>query len=159
MLPDYRVRQRDYLLEISRALTSRLTLSEVLQLISQLSTQILNGQAALITLIDPDGRLRIHTSYGIAQPLLDKLTPLLEREADPKQAEQTLRQNLAAIAEQAEFGLWQVVSLPLKNGEESLGVLYVYRMRGGEFSSNDRVVLQSFADQAAIAVSNARLYD
>ncbi len=31
MLPDYRVRQRDYLLEISRALTSRLNLNEVLR--------------------------------------------------------------------------------------------------------------------------------
>jgi PAS domain S-box-containing protein len=159
MLPDYRVRQRDYLLEISRALTSSLTLSEVLQLISQFATQILNGQAALISLIDPDGRLRIHTSYGIAQPLLDKLTPLLENESDPKQAEQLLRQNLAAIAQQAEFGIWQVVSLPLKIGDDALGALYVYRMRGSEFSSNDRVVLQSFADQAAIAVNKARLYD
>ncbi len=146
MLPDYRVRQRDYLLEISRALTSRLNLGEVLQLILQLSTQILNGQAALVSLIDPDGRLRIHTSYGIAKPLLDALTPLLESKQDPREAESALLENLAAIAQQANFGLWQVVSLPLKIGEESLGGLYVYRVRGGEFSSNDRKVLQSFAE-------------
>lgn len=158
MLPDFRVRQRDYLLEISRALTSRLDLSEVLRLILQLSTEILNGQAALIALLDEDGRYRIRTSYGIAQPLLDQLKPLLNDIDDPRKAEEALRRNLIAIAQRVGLGFWQVVWLPLQIGEEFLGALYVFRMRGSHFGSNDRRVLQSFADQAAIAVNNARLY-
>jgi len=39
-----------------------------------------------------------------------------------------------------------------------LGNLYIFRSFGGEFSANDRLILQSFADQAAVAVNNARLY-
>lgn len=158
MLPDFRVRQRDYLLEISRALTSRLDLSEVLRLILQLSAEILNGQAALIALLDDDGRYRIRTSYGVAQPLLDQLQPLLNEIDDPRKAEESLRRNLVAIAQRVGLGFWQVVWLPLQIGEEFLGALYVFRMRGSHFGSNDRRVLQSFADQAAIAVNNARLY-
>ncbi|MCX6018915.1 MAG: ATP-binding protein [Chloroflexi bacterium] len=158
MLPDFRVRQRDYLLEISRALTSRLDLSEVLRLILQLSTEILNGQAALVALVDEDGRYRIRTSYGVAQPLLDQLRPLLDEIEDPRKAEESLRRNLVAIAQRVGLGFWQVVWLPMQIGEEFLGALYVYRMRGSTFSGNDRRVLQSFADQAAIAVNNARLY-
>lgn len=160
MLPDYRVRQRDYLLEISRALTSRLNLNEVLRLILQQAADMLNGQAALIALVEPDARYAIRQSYGIPQPLLDRLKPVLRDIADVDQAVTALERNLIAIAESVGLGFWQVVSLPLKvEGDEFLGALYVFRMRGGEFSRDDRRILQSFADQAAIAVNNARLYE
>lgn len=160
MLPDYRVRQRDYLLEISRALTSRLNLNEVLHLILQQATDILNGQAALIALVEPDTRYTIRQSYGIPQPLLDQLAPILSSTEEVDEAVTALERNLVAVAQSVGLGFWQVVSLPLKvEGEEFLGALYVFRMRGSEFSRNDRRVLQSFADQAAIAVNNARLYE
>jgi PAS domain S-box-containing protein len=160
MLPDYRVRQRDYLLEISRALTSRLNLNDVLRLIVQQSAEILNGQAALIALVEPDGAYRIRQSYGIPEPLLDQLGPMLRRFEDVEEAFEALERNLISIAQNLGLGLWQVVSLPLKvDGDEFLGALYVFRIRGGEFSRDDRRVLQSFADQAAIAVNNAQLYE
>jgi len=160
MLPDYRVRQRDYLLEISRALTSRLNLNEVLRLILQQSADMLNGQAALIALVEPDAHYTIHQSYGIPQPLLEQLKPMLSKLGDVDEAVTALERNLVAIAQRIGLGFWQVVSLPLKvEGDEFLGALYVFRVRGGEFSRNDRQVLQSFADQAAIAVNNARLYE
>ncbi len=158
MLPDYRVRQRDYLLEISRALTARLDLNEVLRLILQQATDLLSGQAGLVAVVDQEGRFRIHTAYGIQQSLLDQLHPLLDHVRDPAEAEAALRRNLVAVAERVGLGFWQVVWIPLQVRDEFLGGLYVYRIRGGEFSANDRRVLQSFADQAAIAVNNARLY-
>ncbi len=160
MLPDYRVRQRDYLLEISRALTSRLNLNEVLRLILQQAAEMLNGHAALVALVEPDGRYTIRQSYGIPQPILDQLQPMLNQLEDVGEAVTALEHNLIAIARAVGLGLWQVVSLPLKiEGEEFLGALYVFRVRGGAFSRDDRRVLQSFADQAAIAVHNARLYE
>ena len=160
MLPDYRVRQRDYLLEISRALTSRLNLNEVLRLILQQAAEMLNGHAALIALVESDARYAIRQSYGIPQPLLDQLQPILNKLEDVDEAISALERHLIAIARAVGLGLWQVVSLPLKiEGEEFLGAIYVFRMRGGGFSRDDRRVLQSFADQAAIAVHNARLYE
>jgi PAS domain S-box-containing protein len=42
--------------------------------------------------------------------------------------------------------------------QQVVGVIFVFRSYAGVFSSNDRALLQSFADQAAIAVQNARLY-
>jgi len=162
MLPDYRVRQRDYLLEIIRALTSRLNLNDVLRMILQQSTEILNGHAALLALVEPDGGYRIRQSYGIPDPLRAQLEPTLRDIRNVGEAAHALEDNLVSIAERLGLGLWQVVSLPLKigrTGEEFLGNLYVFRIRGGEFSRDDRRVLQSFAEQAAIAVNNARLYE
>ena len=55
MLPDFRVRQRDYLLEISRALTQELDLEKLLARILRISIEMLAGQAGLIALKLPDG--------------------------------------------------------------------------------------------------------
>ena len=50
LLPDYRVRQRDFLLEISRALTEELDLDKLLSQILKIAIEMLNGQAGLIAL-------------------------------------------------------------------------------------------------------------
>ncbi|MCL4505079.1 MAG: ATP-binding protein [Chloroflexi bacterium] len=158
MLPDYRVRQRDYLLNISRAITSQLDLSAVLRMILQSAVDMLGGHAGLVALMGEDGAYRIRESYGVARPLLDQLHPIVEDAHNPQEATTLLERNLVSIAQRIGLGFWQVVSLPLKVGDELLGNLYIFRNLGGEFSANDRLILQSFADQAAIAVNNARLY-
>lgn len=158
MLPDYRVRQRDYLLNISRAMTSQLDLGAVLRMILQSAVDMLGGHAGLVALAGLDGVYRIRESYGVARPLLEQLNPIVAEATSPREAATLLERNLVSIAQRIGLGFWQVVSLPLKVGDELLGNLYIFRSLGGEFSANDRLILQSFADQAAIAVNNARLY-
>lgn len=158
LLPDYRVRQRDYLLEISRAITARLDLDEVLRRILRASTTMLAGQAGIIALRSDEG-LRVRAVYGISQAMLDYFSPLL---ADISIREDgvlnipKLDEKIQKLAHAVE--LRQVVALPMAVGEEFVGVIYIFRAYGSDFSQNDRRVLQSFADQAAIAVHNARLY-
>ncbi len=160
MLPDYRIRQRDYLLEIGRALTAQLNLNDVLQLILRFAADMLNSQFALIALIEPDGSYRIRQAYAIPQQVLDLLTSRMRSERDTQRAVRKLEEDLIAIARDFGLGYWQVVSLPLTaDGDQFLGAIHVFRMRGGSFSANDRHLLQAFADQAAIAVKNARLYE
>lgn len=64
MLVDYRVRQREYLLEISRALTAQLNLEELLQMVLAAATKILAGQAGLIALCDPGGHIWVESEPG-----------------------------------------------------------------------------------------------
>jgi len=51
------------------------------------------------------------------------------------------------------------LALPLKIGSQVIGVLDVQSTRIGAFGERDIRILSSFADQAAIAIENARLYD
>ncbi len=160
MLPDFRLRQREYLLEISRAMSARLDLSALLELILQSAVEILAGQAGLITLRRDDGLFRPYASIGLpveTVPLFEPLWRDLEneksREAIPDIA---LRLGLASKA--AGVPLRQVVALPLEIGREAIGYIFIFRARGVAFSSNDQQVLSAFANQAAIAVQNARLY-
>ena len=79
MLPDFRVRQRDYLLEISRALTQELDQEKLLARILLIAVEMLAGQAGIIALKERDG-WRVAAAHGMAPAFLSYLTPLLAEE-------------------------------------------------------------------------------
>jgi signal transduction histidine kinase/DNA-binding response OmpR family regulator len=51
------------------------------------------------------------------------------------------------------------LALPLRGGVEVLGVLDIISDRPSVFSADDRIGLQTLADQTAIAIRNAQLYE
>ncbi len=162
MLPDFRVRQRDYLLEISRAITQELDLSSVLARILHISMEMLAGQAGLIALRERQVGWRVAVSQGIPPAFLRQLEPLLG--TVPEHEEPTLyelpeiNRLLQNLTRAASLGLLAGVALPLIARNKVIGILFIFRNYLGVFSSNDKALLQSFADQAAIAVQNAQLY-
>jgi PAS domain S-box-containing protein len=162
MLPDLRVRQRDYLLEISRALTEELELEKVLALIVRVSTELLAGQAGLIALREEGKGWRVATSHGINPNFLKHLIRLLSdipEQSDPARFElPEVSRRLQRVTETTTMGLLSGVGLPLIVHQEVLGVIFVFRSYRGRFSAEDRTLLQSFASQAAIAVHNASFY-
>jgi len=160
-MAQYLIRQRDYLLDISRALTSQLSLSEVLRRILQSATEMLDGQAGLIALAEGE-TFAVRASYGIKPALLHFFAPLLTD--IPRENPQSFRipeldRKMRLVAQAAGLGFYQVVALPMALGAEMVGVVYIFRERGGSFGLNEIQLLQSFADQAAIATQNARLYE
>ena len=168
MLPDFRVRQRDYLLEISRAITQELDLEEVLARILTISIEMLAGQAGLIALREKQAGWRVAVSQGISPVFLHQIEPLLAtvpEHPEYSQAEEPshyelreINRLLQGLTRAASMGLLAGVALPLIAREQVIGVLFIFRNYLGLFSANDKALLESFADQAAIAVSNAQLY-
>ncbi|GAG56220.1 unnamed protein product, partial [marine sediment metagenome] len=73
MLPDFRVRQRDYLLEILRAITQELDLDKVLARILHISIEMMAGQAGLIALRDVQKGWSVAVSQGIPAAFIQKL--------------------------------------------------------------------------------------
>ena len=67
MLPDFRVRQRDYLLEIARAITQELNLDEVLARILTHAAELLAGQAGLVALRGEDSGWNVAAFRGYPQ--------------------------------------------------------------------------------------------
>ena len=161
MLPDFRVRQRDYLLEISRALTEELDLDRVLDRIVKLAAELLASSAGLIALRESDG-WRVVATHGIKEEFMKFLDPLLEDIPDQGDPVETalpeVNRRLQRITQSASMGLLTGVGLPMIAREEVVGVIFVFRSYRGRFSRDDRRLLGAFAAQAAIAVSNARLY-
>lgn len=162
MLPDFRVRQRDYLLEIARAITQELDQDKLLKRILQVSADLLAGQAGLMTLRSGDGVWKIVASHGISSKLIQYLDPLLAEvpdHEDPARFELPKINNiLQKLTRQVSLGLLTGVGLPLIARNHVIGIIFIFRNYRGKFSKNDLVLLQSFADQAAIALQNAQLY-
>lgn len=157
MLPDFRVRQRDYLLEISRMLTQELDLEKLLARILRVSIEMLAGQAGLIALKRPDA-WSVSAAHNIAPAFLSYLTPLLAEEVVRELDVRELNRMLKELTYTASTGLLNGTGLPLAAHGQVIGVIFIFRNYADLFTPNDRVLLQSFADQAAIAVFNAQLY-
>ena len=162
MLPDYRVRQRDFLLEISRAMTGQLELSEVLRLVLNASVVMLGGQVGLIALRDSSGMYRVRATLGMENDLIPVLNQQLRdlfksvgRDPDLDILNDRLREMVVALDKR----LRQFINLPLVIAGQPVGLLIVFRSYRGSATANDLQILESFADQAAIAVYNAQLYE
>jgi PAS domain S-box-containing protein len=157
MLPDFRVRQRDYLLEITRTITQDLDLQKVLKRILRISIEMLAGQAGLIALRDVKS-WRVAAAQGIPAAFLRYLEPLLAEEHAAELDVAELNRMLQDLTYTASMGLLNGTALPLLTHGSVIGVIFIFRSYPDLFSANDKQLLQSFADQAAIAVFNAKLY-
>ncbi len=156
---DHRLRQREYLLQISRAITAQLDLSSLLNLVIGYAVEMLAGTSGLIAISDEESSdiLRIRASAQLPREIWPAFAPLLALPmADlPRRGVAVLRD----VAADTGLSLRQMIALPLTVRQAPLGVIYVFRAAlNVDFSADDRQLLQDFADQAAIAVSNARLY-
>jgi K+-sensing histidine kinase KdpD len=163
MLPDFRVRQRDYLLEISRALTQELDLDKLLGRILKISIEMLAGQAGLIALRQEIKGWSVKVSHDLPPEFLKYVEKMLaEIPSEPQDPENLelleINNHLIELTQSASSGLLLGVGLPLLARNLIVGVIYIFRSYPQVFSSNDRILLDSFANQAAIAVQNAQLY-
>ena len=176
LMATYQLRQREYLLRITRAMTSRLDSPTLLRLILTSAAELVGCRAGLIVLEEEVGfgqlrtvtQYQIRASYNITpqalpafEPLLD-VAPLIRNDFDESGAPyDTNIVDLQARVRQVEsklgYTLGQVVGLPLLFEDELLGMIYLFRTEYA-FTQLDWQFLQGFADQAAVAVRNSRLY-
>jgi PAS domain S-box-containing protein len=126
------------------------------------AADLLASNVGLIVLRLDDGSFAPRASHGIPTQLLTFFAPLWadapERDAAGSWIVPNLERKVAAVARSGGLGLRQTVAIPMKVGADLVGMIYIFRGYSGVFSNNDRQLLQSFADQAAIAVHNAQLY-
>ena len=52
-----------------------------------------------------------------------------------------------------------MVCVPLRMADKCLGVMQVLNKRSGSYTEHDRVLLEQFANQAAVAIRNAQLFE
>ncbi|MEM7538820.1 MAG: ATP-binding protein [Chloroflexota bacterium] len=200
LMATYQLRQREYLVRITRAMTSRLDLPSLLKLILNSAAEMVGCRIGLIALRQ-DGtevealrnrplqyrsthQLQIRAIYGISPNALPAFAPLLaappfvEEPSSMDAGRQSstgdiddaddistilnayffdLQERVGQVEEKLGSQLGKVIGLPLLLERELLGIIYLFREEYA-FTQSDWQFLQAFADQAAIAVRNARLY-
>jgi PAS domain S-box-containing protein len=134
------------LAEINRAITTSLNFDEVLDLIVRNAAQLVEAKVSVLLLVDQQGRLRIRAAQGIDRDLIKKFSGRLE--------EDVVRQLRNALL----LGPGEeLVSVPVIAKQALNGLLVIARARPLNFE--EQWQLSALADQAAIALRNARLYE
>ena len=164
MFPDFRIQQRDALLEIIRTITQELDLNRVLEKILRTSVELLDGQAGIIALPGGDAApWRIAVSVGVAPAFLLSLEPILRDLTGQEVADSFILpevdRRLQHLTRTVSLGMLYSLGLPMVARGKVVGVVYIFRTGRVQFGENERVLLQAFTDHAAVAVSNARLFE
>ncbi|MCW2945471.1 MAG: Histidine kinase [Actinoallomurus sp.] len=153
------------------AVTRHLSVHEVFQVIVRAAAQLLDARYAALGVPDDEGSFAEFVVEGVSDEQWAAIGPL------PRQhglLALMLRENkvqrLADVRKAPAFEGWpsahpvlkDFLGVPIRDGEETLGILFLAnkrtRERGG-FTAADEELLTLFAAHAAIALANARLYE
>lgn len=157
-------RQSEAMAEIARAVGESLKMGEVLRLILRHAVALLQAEGASVALRDGD-YLNVVSAIGMSELLAGVHLPVAgslsgqvvtsgaavvtnDMASEPEVHRATLR---LVPAEKS-------VIVPLMTARGILGVIAVYN-RAADFTTDDARILQRLADQVAVAVVNARLYE
>jgi signal transduction histidine kinase len=151
---------------LSREITSILQIDALLRRVTQLIKESFGYYHVEIFLVSADGlRLQFGASSGPVEPQF-LILPISEKSLNG--ASILSRQPVLANDAEADPRYLRDANLldtraelviPLRIGEQVIGTLDVQSASLNAFSEEDTLVLQSLADQIAIAIENARLYN
>lgn len=164
-----RAERMSVLNEIGRALTSTLNLADLYRLIHQQTRRILTADAFFIALYDERyNRVRFPFLYddGTELPSREVMLPV----SGP--VSYVIRTRAPYLVHQPTNHVFQTgthfgsakhaasaIYVPMMLGSQIRGVLSAQSYRERSYRTDDVQVLQTIANQAAIALENARLYD
>ena len=165
-----RLAQLTALREITKAVVSTLELDKLLNLITQQATTLLQGDGGIINLVDwekkEDEVVAASGSCahapGFRGPLEDSLSGWVTLHNQPVISNQLQSDNrVGAHVRSGELQNQSAAIAPLTIKDEVVGTLVVMDKQGGkgEFNQADLDLLIAFANQAATAIENARLYE
>ncbi len=158
------------LYEVSRTLSSVLELERVLNLAMDAVMEVTEAERGFAILLDPkSGEWVLTLARHIDQEEIDSPSFQTGRKVIEEviathapvivtnlQADQDLRARPSGVGE----GLRSILCVPLVIREKLTGVIYVdNQVKKGALTEQDLDFLAAFADQAALAIENARLYE
>jgi transcriptional regulator with GAF, ATPase, and Fis domain len=150
---------------ITRLLASGQNLNYLLETILEESLDLLKAERGFILLFE-EGDFRVKVVRNIDRKILEenqeRFSQTIARQAALKgqavlvknaQADERFREAESVMG----LGIRAALSVPMKIGAQTLGVIYLdNRFRSEGFEEGNQKILETFADQAALAIRNAR---
>ena len=153
----------------SQLITARLDLPSVLETISRSVTALMGSTGCGIGLLGADPSVIEHAAaHGFRTPEWRHLSVRVgegiiglavssgrtvrsdDLRGDPRSARRDVDQK---------EGIRSMLSVPLRVGGQIIGVISAFSTDPGAFGDRHQTLLESFADQAGIAIQNARLFE
>ncbi|HSQ40412.1 MAG TPA: GAF domain-containing protein, partial [Anaerolineales bacterium] len=156
------------LTEIGQVVNSTLELDEVLRTVMDSIVGLSRAERGFLMLKDEQGNLVPHVARNWEKESISQTETAVSRTVIQKvveSGEAILTTNaqedprLSAQESIIAFNLRSILCVPLKVKNDLIGVIYAdNRIRSGIFTETERDLLSSFANQAAVAIENARLF-
>ena len=162
--------QLSALYEVSRVINSTLDLEEVLKQVMDTIIELTGAERGFLMLIDDEtGELEFKvaremdrktiddSSFQISRTIVRQVAsdgvPIVTTNA---QADPRFRAQESVVS----YSLRSILCVPLRVKDRVTGVVYAdNRIKHGLFGDRDRDLLVAFANQAAVAIENARLFE
>ena len=159
--------QLETLSNVSQTITSHHFLDEMLQLIVGMMAETMNSPICSIMLLDDEGKeLEIKVTHSLSQayaskpniPVHRSLLGRVVKGRKPLVIRDVTKERGYAYRELARReGLRSLVSVPLMIKDLVIGVFNLYSSQERSFSREEMQLLTSVANQAAVAIQNAKL--
>ncbi len=157
------------LYEIARDVNSTLSLKKRLNIIVEKATTLLKVERASLMLLDKSSRfLTIQAATGLSPAIIRKsrikigegISGWVAQKGRPLLIQDLRKEKRFPIQEKGGYSTHSLLSVPLKVRGKTIGVLNVNNKRKkAVFTRADLDLLSALADEAGIAVSNARLFE
>jgi len=154
------------MVEIPRTKLEQVDLEATLELILKSAVKALKGSAGGVAVwSEAERRYIIGASYGLDSKALAQLRPFLDEAIPDLTLSKDSFNLLSDLSPDAVLPLSvrgdrqnPIVALPLQIADKIIGLIYILRpLESSAFSRRNKSMLTAFAEQAAIAVQNARL--
>ncbi len=156
------------LTEIGQVVNSTLELDEVLRIVMDNIVGLSRAERGFLMLKDEAGHLVAHMARNWEKESINSSEAAVSRTVIQKVVESgeailtTNAQEDPRLSGQESiiaFNLRSILCVPLKVKNDLIGVIYAdNRIRSGIFTETERDLLSAFANQAAVAIDNARLF-
>lgn len=160
--------EMDTVHKISKAMSARISLEEVLRLIIDLATSVLDAKYASLMLIEEEtNELTIRVSNGLSPEIMKKvrikvgsgIAGTVAYEGKPYLSTDIENDPRFRKSSNPKFETKSFICVPVKLGEKVIGVLNINDKKNHEiFNEDDLHLLTILANQAAITIENSRLY-
>jgi len=154
--------------ELKRRISSSLNLQEVLDLIAAGVAKGMGVKGCTISLLDKKrDQLKVVAYQGLTQKYMEKgpidsvrsLGEMIKSGRDLYIPDVTKDTRVQYPEEATKEGITSILSVPLLIKQESIGALRIYTATAHSFSPEEFKFLHGLADQAALAIENARSYE
>lgn len=154
------------LVEVTHSLAGTMDLDRTLRTISESARSVFGTRAAGIELVTGDGRsLETRSAVGLPDavvglrfPIEGSFTGWVVRHGKPRATADPGRDPYIQPQSLDFLGSWPVAAAPIRFQGETLGALYAC-IRDDAFDPEELELLNAMAEQAAIAIQNARLFE
>ncbi|MBI5055239.1 MAG: GAF domain-containing protein [Nitrospirae bacterium] len=153
--------------KICKAISSSISLDEVLQLIVTNAVKVMNVKASLLRLLNKETKqLEIAAHYGLSDKYVNKGPVAYDASIDDALAGQSVSVYDMAEHKDSKYyeealaeGIRSILSIPLRFEKEVIGVLRMYTAEPVKYTEDDLKFITAIAEQGATAIVNASRFE